>query len=167
MEENSTGIWISAPGNSVYNANPSQLIMNTANPFLKLDTQNPAGFDTFELLINTDPPEPSGPSWDSTYTIIHSYPHTYKYIPTIEMLCLVQNPPPSAPSGLPVIAQDFIMIDSQSQDDGVIFYAIADATDVYLIIKKYNDGSGSANLLTGTNLLVSVHVFVEDLLSQA
>jgi hypothetical protein len=34
---------------------------------------------------------------------------------------------------------------------------------VYFIVDKYNAGGGSANLLTGTNVTITVHVFLDDI----
>jgi hypothetical protein len=157
------GILISAPGTSVANASQAQLLMNTSNPFLKIDTQNPVGFQTITLLITTNPPEPVGPSWANTYTTLYKFKHGYDYIPTVEMLCYVQTPPPDAPSAaVMTYFQDWGMIDAHTEgDDGCYIYTIVDATYVYIICEKFNDGSGMPSLLSGTNLLISLHVFVE------
>lgn len=163
MGSNNFGIAISVPGVSVVNAKPSQLLLSSSNPFLKIDTQNPIGFQTFTLIINTDPPEPPS-SGGSTYTTIYKFKHGYTYIPAVEMLCYVESPPPGTSAGaVMTYFMDWGQIGAHTYLDGVYFYAIADTTYVYLIIQKYNGGGGSTNLLTGTNLQVTVHTFVDDI----
>jgi hypothetical protein len=161
MGNNNFGIIISAPGTSVTNAKTSQLVMDTSNPFIKIDTQNPVGFQTINMLITTDPPEP--PSGGGvTYTTIYKFKHGYNYIPSVEALFYVQSPPPGT-HFYQVYFQDSGTIAAQTADDGAFLYVIADATYVYFIVSKFNDGYGSANLLSGTNILITTHVFVQDI----
>lgn len=155
------GIIISAPGVAVAGAPTSQIIMNTSNPFIKLDTQNPKAFQNISLIITTDPPEPVGPATD-TYTVVCSFAHGYKYVPSLETLYNVTASPPGS-TLTQTYFQDWGQIGAHTIDDGVFLYAIADATNVYFIIDKYNAGGGSANLLTGMNVSIGVHVFVDDI----
>lgn len=161
MAEN-FGILISENGKSTINASNSQIILNTANPFIKIDTQNKQAFLTIELLITTDPPEPVSPA-TNTYTTLYQFAHGYSYMPSIEALFYVQSIPPGS-----TFTQDYFQDSGQlgghTTDDGAFLYAIADNTNVYIIVNKFNDqgGGGMANLLTGTNIEITLHVFVEE-----
>lgn len=155
------GILISGPGNSVSGAKLGQLVMDSGNPFLKIDTQNAVGFQTITLLITNDPPEPPS-TGGNTFTTVYKFKHGYTYIPTVEMLCFVQNISPSIHGVMPYF-QDWGFLGGSTVNDQVTFYAVADATWVYLILEKSNFGGGSANNMSGTTLVVTTHVFVEDL----
>lgn len=153
------GIKISAPGVSVHDATASQILLNTSNPFIMLDTQNPKAFQKINLIITTDPPEPSGAG--NTYTTVAQFAHGYKYTPSVETLFYVTSPPPGT-TFCQTYFQDWGQIAAQTILDGVFLYTLADAANVYFIVNKYNAGGGSANLLTGTNITIGVHVFVQD-----
>lgn len=155
------GIIITQPGQSVTNAPTNKILMNTSNPFIKLDTQNPQAFQTITLIITTDPPEPSGAATDA-YTVLYKFKHGYKYVPSVEALFYVTTPPPGA-TFTQTYFQDFGQIGAHTFLDAVFLYAAADATYVYIICDKYNAGGGSANLLTGTNVTITTHTFVDDL----
>lgn len=159
MAEN-VGIIISSAGNSAVGAKAANILMNTAHAFIKIDTQNDAGFQTITMIITTDPPEPSGGT--DAYTQLYKFKHGYTYIPSLETLFFVSSPPPILTGGQ-VYSQDSIFLGAHTVDDGVTIYAIADATWVYFICDKFNDGTGHANILTGTNLQITTHVFVEDI----
>lgn len=154
------GIIISQPGVSVTGAPTSQIVMNTSNPFIKLDTQNPKAFQQISLIITTNPPEPSGAG--DTYTVVYFFVHGYKYVPSLETLYNVTTAPPGTTFSQTYF-QDWGQLGGMTVADGAFLYAIADATNVYFIIDKYNAGGGSANLLTGTNVSIGVHVFVDDI----
>jgi hypothetical protein len=159
MAADSFGILISQPGTSVSNAKPSQILMNTSNPFIMLDTQNKEAFQQISLIITTNPPEPSGAG--NTYTVVGSFAHGYTYTPSIETLFFVTTPPPGT-TFTQTYFQDWGQIAAQTIADAVYLYAFADKTNVYFIVNKYNAGGGSANLLTGTNVSIGVHVFAND-----
>jgi hypothetical protein len=161
MASQDFGIIITQPGVSVTGAKNSQITMNTSNPFIKLDTQNPKAFQTINLIITTDPPEPVGPATD-TYTTVYQFAHGYKYVPSLETLFNVTTAPPGS-TFTQTYFQDWGQIGAHTFLDGVFLYAIADATNVYFIVDKYNAGGGSANLLTGTNITITVHVFLDDI----
>lgn len=159
------GILISQPGTSVTSINPSssQMLMNTAHPFIKIDTQNANGFVTLTLSIVTDPPEPVGPATDK-YTTLYSFPHGYKYIPSPEVLFNVTNFAPGLGGGMSYFL-DSGFLGRHTFVDGVYLYAVADATTLYIICRKYKDSSfgGVSNVLTGTNVTITTHVFVDDI----
>jgi hypothetical protein len=73
-------------------------------------------------------------------------------------------PPPSSTGGQTYF-QDSGFLGGHTYDDGAYAYAVADATYVYIIIRKNNgqSGIGQPNLLTGTTLQITTHVFVEDI----
>jgi hypothetical protein len=155
------GIIITAPGVAVRDAKPNQVLMNTSHPFIKIDTQTKTGFQTILLLITTDPPEPVGPATD-TYTVVYQFAHGYKYAPAVETLFNVTSPPPGS-VGTQSFFLDSGIIGAHTAFDSVQLYAVTDATYVYFVVHKYNDGVfGMANLLTGTVVQISTHVFVED-----
>ena len=156
------GILISQPGVSVSNAGAGQLLLNTNEPFIKIDTQNPAGFKSVLLIITTNPPEPVNPATDS-YTTLYQFAHGYKYTPSLESLFFVTSPPPSPNNlGTQTYFQDSGQIGGSSISDSAYLYAVADATNVYVICHKQSfDYAGT--LLTGTNVQITHHVFVEDI----
>lgn len=155
------GIIISNPGSSVSDVASAQIALKTSNPFIKIDTQNAAGFQTITMIITTDPPEPVGPA-TSAYTTLYRFKHGYTYIPSLETLFFLSTPP-AVLAGYQLYAQDRIFLGGHSVNDGVYLYAVATATWVYIICEKQNLGGGFANVLTGTNLLITTHVFVEDI----
>jgi hypothetical protein len=156
------GVIITQPGASVANAKTAQIALNTSNPFLKIDTQNPVGFQTVTLLITTDPPNPT-PGGPDTFTIVYQFKHGYNYVPSLESLVYVKVPPPGA-NYSQTYFQGTGIIGAHSIGDAAYFYVVADKTNVYFIVDKYDSGSfSSPNLLTGTVLLVTTHVFVEDI----
>lgn len=153
------GVVISGPGNSVNGAKIGQLVMNTSNPFLKIDTQNPVGFQTINLLITTDPPAPA--LGGNSFVILHKFEHEYDYAPGTEMLCFVQSAPPSSVDNMAYF-QDWGIVGQNSDQAAGIVYCISDAEWVYIMCKKQSGFTSPNILLTGTNLLISIHVFVEN-----
>jgi hypothetical protein len=159
------GILISQPGTSVTDANPSsaKMVMNTAHPFIKIDTQNTNGFLTLTLSIVNDPPEPAGVATDS-YTALYSFMHGYKYIPSPEVLFNVTNFAPGLSGGMAYFLESGFL-GGHTVFDGAYLYAVADATKVYIVCHKYKDAGagGLSNTLTGTNVTITTHVFVDDI----
>lgn len=153
------GIKTSIPGSNALTASGVSLNFSSANPFIKIDTQTKTGFQTITLLITTDPPEPSGGATD-TFTTVYQFKHGYTYTPSLETLFFVVSPPPGTH-----FTQTYFLdggqIAAQTADDGAYLFAVADKTNVYFVVGKFNDGLGSANLLTGTTIKITVHVFVE------
>jgi hypothetical protein len=134
--------------------------MNTSHPFIKIDTQNTNGFVTLTLSIVNDPPEPSGAATDA-YTTLYQFKHGYTYIPSPEVLFNVTNFAPGLVGGQSYFLESGFL-GGHTAFDGVTLYAVTDATYVYIIVDKFNSG-GSANTLTGTNVTITTHVFVDDI----
>jgi hypothetical protein len=153
------GIIITEPGVGVDGAALNEMILNTSYVTLKIDTQNPAGFQTLTFSIINNPPEPVGPA-QHAYTEIYKYRHGYAYKPGIETLFNVTAPPPLTSYTTPYFL-DWCILTAKSVDDYAALYAVADDTWVYYIVDKYNDGFGSPNLLTGTNIDITSHVFLD------
>lgn len=153
------GIKTSLPGESVFNG--GNLNFDTNNPFLKIDTQNAQGFKTITLLIVSDPPEPVGPDIFQ-YTLLHKFKHGYTYKPSLEALFYVTTPPPGT-AFYQQYFQDAGVIGAHTAFDQATLWAVVDATWVYIICGKYKDDFGVANLLSGTNIQITTHVFVEDI----
>lgn len=148
-----TGIKISLPNTNVLNTDPQNVIFDSKNPFIKIDTQNTVGFQTINLTFINDPPE-------DTYTVVYSFAHGYTYTPSLETLFFVTSPQLTAVSYQQYF-QDGGTLSSQSAFDGAVLYAVADGTNVYFIVWKFNSG-GSPNPLTGVGVRITSHVFVDD-----
>jgi hypothetical protein len=157
------GILISTPGISVTNAQKNQILMNTRNPFFKIDTQNKAGLQTMLLLIVTDPPEPA--VGNENWTVVAQYRHNYTYPPMVETLYFMVTPPAGAPFfqqyALSSTSPTGIIVAAQDPGDFVFLYAVADAVNVYYIIHRQLF-IGTPTILTGTTLQITTHVYVED-----
>ena len=154
------GILITAPGTDVIGAPKNKVLMNTTNPFIKIDTQTATGFQTILLLITTDPPEPSAGNY--TRTIVYQFAHGYKYVPSVEMLFNVTSAPPGA-AYTQTYFQDSGIIGQHTALDSASLYTSANATNVYIICEKFKSATGSpqSNLLTGTTIQITSHVFAD------
>lgn len=155
------GIIISQPGIAVSNATNSQISLNSRLPFIKLDTQNPKAFQTILLLITTDPPAPVSPATEN-WTTVYSFAHGYKYIPSLETLFYIPTTPADS-TFTQTYFQDSGRLSSKSSQNYAEIYAVANATNVYFIVHRYNITTDPVNLLTGTNVQITVHVFLEDI----
>lgn len=161
MVKQDYGILVTVPGVDQQGVPLNQVTMNTSYPMLKLDTQKPNAFQTILLSIVTDPPEPP-PTNSHTYTIVYQFAHGYTYKPAIETLFNVTTPPPSTSYTTPYFL-DWTILASKTFDDFAGIYAVADDTNVYFIVDKYkgNTGFAQSNLLTGTNIQITVHCFLD------
>lgn len=156
------GILISAPGVSAVGAKTASILMDTNHPFIKIDTQNANGLLTITLIITTDPPEPP-PTGVPNYTQLYKFKHGYTYVPSLESLFFVSSPPPSPyGNGTQTYFQDSGRLAAATIAASATLYAIADNTWVYLYCSKVSF-DGSITLLTGTNVQITTHVFVEDI----
>lgn len=157
------GIFITAPGTDAsqgsQSVSGSKAVLNTSNPFIKIDTQNKTGFQTVTLLITNNPPEPS--SGTDAYTVLYKFKHGYTYQPCLETLFYVTTPPVGS-TGTQTYFMDEGIVGQHTVDDAAYLFAIADSTYVYIICDKYNDLAGQPNNLSGTNVTITTHVFVED-----
>lgn len=153
------GILISEPGRGTEGVPLNRTIVNTAYAQLKLDTQNDSSFKTITMSIVNDPPEPVGPA-QHKYTVIYKYKHGYTYKPAIETLFHITTPPPGSHYTTPYFL-DWTGLAAQTVDDYATLYAVADDTWIYYIVDKWNDGAGSSNLLTGANIDITTHVFLD------
>lgn len=156
------GLKISLPGVNAHTAGTSQSTNIGQYPQLKLDTQNPMAFQNILLLIISDPPEPVSPATDA-FTTVYQFAHGYKYVPSVETLFYVKNPPST--NFYQEYFQDMGIIAAQSVGSFVTLYASTDATNVYFIIDKFDNFQFGAapNLLTGTTIQISCHVFLDDI----
>lgn len=157
------GILVTQPGISTTNAPANKVLLNTKNPFIKIDTQNTAGFTTILLIIVTEPPEPVPNG--TTNTTLYKFKHNYSYVPSIESLFYV-TVQPVAPynNGTQLYFQDSGQIGAASVNASASLRAITDATYIYIICSKVNFDSGvSKTNLSGTSVQITVHVFVDDI----
>ena len=154
------GIFITQPGTDVKSAKTNQVAMNTSNPFIKIDTQTSTGFQTILLLITNDPPEPA--AGNTNYLVIYKFAHGYKYTPAVETLYNITNPGAST-ANAQIYFQDSGQISAHTFDDYANIYTVTDATFVYFVVSKYlgNIAPGQPNLLTGTNIQITCHVFAD------
>lgn len=157
---NGYAVVITQPGVAVAGASANQFAFNSAYPQMKLDTQNAAGFQTILLQIVNDPPEPTTPG-TTRYTTLYKFKHGYTYVPSVETLFNVTSPPPGT-NFYQQLFQDYGILAQQDVSDYVYLYAVADATYVYYIVGKIASLS-HFNLLTGTNIQITSHVFVNDI----
>lgn len=88
-------ITVVTSGANINTTNPNEIIMNSSDPFTKLDTTNIASFQTINLLFNHEPPEPTLIN-PYTNTLVYQFPHNYSYTPRSWMMW--QNPAPSYPA---------------------------------------------------------------------
>jgi hypothetical protein len=153
------GVFITSPGADASQGSPgvsaNKVTMNTTLPFIKIDTTNSVGFQTITLLITTDPPAPVGPATD-TYTTLYKFKHGYSYIPSVETLFVVTTPPPTAAQ------YQAYSLDTVNLAETCTLEALVDATWVYFVAHKYTGFFGDV-VLTGTNVSITCHVFVEDI----
>lgn len=154
---NDYGIQISAPGVSVSGAKTSQLLLNTEYAFLKIDTQNDAGFRTITLLITNEPPYNPPSGYYNTWTVLYKFKHGYTYIPCLESLFYINSAP--AGNNPQQYFMDYGIICQQTPADSVYLYAVADTSYVYIICDKY----GANDLISGTTVQITTHVFVQDI----
>ncbi len=154
------GIAISSPNVNVGSASNSQLLLTSKYPFVKLDTQKPISFQTIFLFFNNDPPEPVGAG--TVNTTVYSFAHGYTYVPRVWGLFQTVAKPP-----LTVFNQDYFqdtgIIAQQTIDDQVTMFVGANATNINIIVSKFNDGAGNANLLAGASFNITIFTFVDDL----
>lgn len=154
------GILITQPGTDATGAPTlNKTTLNTAYAQLKIDVTNVAGFQTLTMSIVNDPPEPVFPA-QHKYTVIYKYKHGYTYKPAIETLFNITTPPPATSYSTPYFL-DWTALAAHTVDDYSALYAVADDTWVYYIVDKWNDGGGSPNLLTGCNINITTHCFLD------
>lgn len=153
------GINISPPGVNAGTADNKDLLLNSDYPFYKIDTQNANGFRTTNLNILTNPPEPSLGNY--SFTVLYSYAHNYKYITAIQALFYALVPPAGAIFTQRYF-QDSGVIASHGAFDEASLFCYADATNIYIVCRKYLDTFGSANDLSGAFYQITVYSPVED-----
>lgn len=161
--DNNYGIKITAPGTNVNFASGQDVVFNSKNPLLKIDSQNTKGFQTVNLTIVNDPPEPTAPSYTDTYTVVYKFAHGYTYTPSVETLYVLITPTGGAYSFHQDYFLDFGIIASSAYDNFAAIYTVVDSTNVYYVVWKQNGGSGGTNTLSGAYLKITSHVFVDDL----
>lgn len=166
MNNDNYGISISLPGKDATTSSGPQLGFNTNYPFAKIDTQNPNAYQSFLLIITTDPPEPAGTTGNNyTYTLLYKFKHGYTYTPQHESLIWVEQPG-AGTANSQTYALDLCVISRHSAYDQAALIMVAGDTYIYIVCQKFYDsgtGIGQHNLLTGTNLKITTHVFADDI----
>jgi hypothetical protein len=159
------GIKISLPGSDAVSGSGPDLGFNTEYPFAKIDTQNNAGFQTITMLITNDPPEPASGSLYA-YTQLYKFKHGYSYVPSFEHLMYLQSPPPGPPPKYQQYALDIMLLSAHSPYDQAVLWPLVDDTYVYFVVQKFYDNSvglAKHNLLSGTTIQITSHIFVDDI----
>jgi hypothetical protein len=159
MTKQDYGILITQPGVDATGAPTlNKTTLNTAYAQLKIDTTNAAGFQTLTMSLVNNPPEPGGAG--HVYTLIYKYQHNYTYKPAIETLFNVTTAPPATSYTTPYFL-DWTLLAAKTAFDYAALYAVADDTWIYYIIDKWNSGIGMPNLLTGCNIDITTHAFLD------
>lgn len=79
-------------GANIQNPTPQETILNSTQPFTKLDTQNIVSFQTISILFNSEPPQPPITAPFTTDTIIYQFEHGYTYVPSVWVQWQNQSP---------------------------------------------------------------------------
>lgn len=153
---------ISPPGVDATTASNANLLLNSEDPLYKIDTQNKNGFRTTSLNFLHDPPEGVGSAFG--FTVVYQYPHNYTYIPAIQALFFAKVPP----TGTGFTQQYFFdsgVIASHTVADGAFLFAYADATNIYIVCRKFciSGSGGLPNNLTGAFYEITIYAPVEDI----
>jgi hypothetical protein len=152
-------IKVSTPGVDVNKAKTNQLLLSSQYPFAKLDTQKAISFQTIYLFFNNDPPEPS--AGNTTTTTVYSFAHGYNYTPQVWGLFYVVSGAPLT-NFYQTYFQDYGIIAAQNPISMAYMYVTADATNVYVKVDKYYDGSNPNNLAS-SSYKITIFTFVDDL----
>lgn len=150
------GIKVSTNGNDARIAEGSELIMSSKFPLAKIDRTNKVSLQNIHIFFSKSVP--------NAKTLIYSFPHGYKYTPTIWTLVQCIG------VGSPYAVNPYIM------DNGSILYyqniaycylyVEADDTNVYYYTTRpYNtlitDNTYNVTV-AGVGLRIRTYVFVED-----
>lgn len=187
-------ITVSKQGVSVPDAKGIDVLFSTQAPFAKLDSLNPVSFQEIELFFNAEPPDPDSSNGYRTQTLVYSFKHNYKYVPSYWMMATnvaFTNPP--IPTSQVVGAVPAIYYPYMDETPAVIYgfgspiaqvfywdgieYSTATISYLSLFIDKTNvnvyvnkvaplliAGSPVPITLAGTTLELRFYIFVEDLL---
>lgn len=136
---------VAANGQSVETANGPNQLLSMSNPFTKLDTTNIVSFQTIQLIVNHEPPQPPPTSPFYTDTIVYQFKHGYDYIPSVWLSW--QFPAANPNPGDPPSGGNNQLSFPNGDDSGGL--ALFDATQGNinqsfspLALQQYNDGSG-------------------------
>lgn len=156
-------ISVSAPGVSLIGAQSKDITFSTRYPFAKLDSTNPVSFQVLTIFLNSEPPNPAAVN-TSQQTLIYSFPHGYKYVPSSWFLVSIDN-------FQTVSAQEGGFIQGATSGTGTsntTLPIIVDATNVNIYVNKFW-GSGSAGppSIIGYFISIRAYIFVETLLGDS
>jgi hypothetical protein len=156
---NNGPIAVSAPNTSLQGAVGTDITFSTRYPFAKLDTTNPVSFQVLSIFFNTTPPQPTAVN-TSTNTLVYSYPHGYKYIPSTWFLLSTDN-------FATVAGNEGATIINPNSGVGASYVnatIIVDSTNVNVYIYNFWGGSTSSPYsLVGYTLSIRAYIFIEDL----
>jgi len=153
------GLKISITDVDATTATGQDILMNFSNPFMLLDSQKPVSFQNIDITFLNDPPNPDGISNFTQDTTIYTFAHGYTYIPATWLLFLNANNPTfkyGYAGGL--IASEGAV------SGGLLLYKV-DATNVYIIVRKFfQTGFGILpTSIVGKNVKLRLYVFANDI----
>jgi hypothetical protein len=156
-------ISVSAPGVSLIGAQAKDITFSTRYPFAKLDTTNPVSFQVITIFLNSEPPNP-GVVNTSVQTLIYSYPHGYKYVPSSWFLISLDN-------FQTVAAQEGGYIQGATSGAGTsnsTLIITVDATNVNIYVNKFwGSGSPGPIAIIGYFISIRAYIFAEGLLGDS
>lgn len=156
---NNGPISVSAPGVSLIGAQSKDVTFSTRYPFAKLDSTNPVSFQVLTIFLQHEPPNPGAVN-TSVQTLIYSFPHGYKYVPSSWFLVSLDN-------FQTVISQENGYIQGSGTSAGVnniTLPIVVDATNVNIYVNKFwGSGSASPPSIIGYFITIRAYIFVGDL----
>lgn len=157
MANNNYGIRVSEPGvNALSSTAPEDFLMDTQNPFMKIDSTNSNAFKTITLTFNNDPPNPG--AGGTLKTKVYSFAHGYDYIPRFWALMFNQTPP-TVSAYAEYSYADWALVGQNTIGDMAWLSCDADATNINFYITKYY--TMTAVNLIGCVLLLRCYEFVD------
>lgn len=144
------GIAVSKEGKSALTSNTYDLLMNTKNPFAKIDPTNLESFRTTTVTFLTDTP-------DNVKTQIASFAHGYDYMPQVWGIWNVTWSP-----SLTGLTQNGYgsLTNTSGLPQSTLSYE-ADDTNIYLFLYKGWEVLNPTNAI-GTIATLTTYIFVDD-----
>jgi hypothetical protein len=161
-------ISVSAPGKSLIGAQAKDITFSTRYPFTKLDSTNSVSYRIISIFFNTEPPDAPTPTSGTTSitTLIYSYPHGYKYVPSNWFLLSLDN----FASVYGTENSNIAIGGAIPGSAGARFYITVDNTNVNFYIYKWRSYFGTPDApvhIIGMTVSVKTYIFVEDLLGNS
>lgn len=155
-------IKVSKPNTDLRTANGTDITLDTMKPFAKLDSTNPISFQLIDVLFLHEPPNPDGTISFYQRTLVHHFPHNYKYVPSDWFMASVDG----LQTAIGTEGVYLVGGGDTPTFSSAVFIVETDAENVYFYIDKYWIASGGfdAPTVLGVTVTVRSYVFVNDLL---